>query len=107
MFSKEELVGLHATDLHDTVRAHVWVSGCVQGVGYRAFTCLQADFHRVSGWVRNGEDGRVEVDVQGSRIALGHFLGDLHRGPRFSSVDNVDVHWMEPEIREVGFEVLY
>jgi len=94
-------------DFDETVRAHVWVSGCVQGVGFRAFTCRQAEHHGLTGWVRNTADGRVESEVQGARKAVDNFLRDLERGPTVSKVEQVDVHWALPEKDETGFEIKY
>jgi acylphosphatase len=49
----------------DWVRAHVWISGKVQGVGYRFSTCDTATLLKVYGWVRNLRDGRVEAVFEG------------------------------------------
>ena len=95
------------TDSHETVRAHVFVSGRVQGVGYRAFACRRAECHGVTGWVRNAVDGRVESEVQGDREAVDSFLRDLQRGPTWSSVEHVEIDWMEPGNQESGFEIKY
>lgn len=95
------------TDLHETVRVHVLVSGRVQGVGFRAFTCRQAEHYDLSGWVRNLPDGRVEAEVQGPQIDVDRFLEDMHQGPRFSNVDQVEKIWVEPDSKSTGFEVLY
>jgi len=95
------------TDLDESVRAHVFVSGRVQGVGFRALTSRQAHAHGLAGWVRNLIDGRVEMEVQGSRFDIDLFLEDLQRGPSLSSVEHVDLYWVEPDGEGIGFEVLY
>ena len=95
------------TDSHETVRVHVLVSGRVQGVGFRAFTSRQAHAHGLAGWVRNLIDGRVETEVQGSRFGVDRFLEDLRRGSGLSSVEHVDLYWVEPGGGGTGFEVLY
>jgi len=95
------------TDSHETVRAHIFVSGHVQGVGYRAFACQQAKHHGLHGWVQNVMDGRVEAEVQGDREALDSFLQDLQRGPTWSSVEHVAIDWMELGKSERGFEIKY
>ncbi len=95
------------TDSHKTVRAQVFVSGLVQGVGYRAFVCRQAEHHGLTGWVRNVVDGRVESEVQGDREAVDSYLQDLQRGPTWSSVEHVEINWMEPGRHESCFEIKY
>ena len=94
-------------DLHETVRAHVLVSGRVQGVGFRAFTSRRAHTHGLAGWVRNLIDGRVEMEVQGSRFSVDRFLEDLSRGPTLSGVEHVNLYWVEPGGGGTDFEVLY
>ena len=95
------------TDSYETVRAHVLVSGRVQGVGFRAFTFRQAHAHGLVGWVRNLIDGQVETEVQGSKFSVDHFLEDLRRGPNLSNVEHVDLYWIEPGGGRNDFEVLY
>jgi acylphosphatase len=89
------------------VRAHVFVRGRVQGVGFRAFTSHQAERHAVTGWVRNISDGRVEAEAQGLREAVEGFLIDVQRGPVLSNVGEVTVEWIEPQSQESTFEVRY
>ena len=95
------------TDLDESVRAHVLVSGRVQGVGFRAFISRQAHARGLAGWVRNLIDGRVETEVQGPRFSVDRFLEDLRRGPSLSSVEHVDLYWVELGGGKTGFEVLY
>ena len=95
------------TDSHETVRAHVLVSGRVQGVGFRAFAFRRAHAHGLAGWVRNLIDGRVETEVQGSRLRVDSFLEDLRCGPSLSSVEHIDLYWVELGREETDFEVLY
>jgi acylphosphatase len=86
------------------VRAHVHVSGRVQGVGYRAATRRRADGHGVDGWVRNLADGRVEAVFEGPRDAVASTVEWCHEGSRAARVDGVDVAWEEP-VGHDGFEV--
>ena len=95
------------TDSHETVRVHVLVSGRVQGVGFRAFTSCLARENDLAGWVRNLIDGRVETEVEGSKFSVDRFLEDLRRGSILSSVEHVDLYWVEPGGGETGFDVLY
>jgi acylphosphatase len=66
-----------------------YVSGRVQGVGYRYFVCDAAQRHGISGYTRNLSDGRVEVYAIGTEDQLGALLADLQRGPRLAFVENV------------------
>jgi acylphosphatase len=66
-----------------------YVSGRVQGVGYRFFACAAAERQGVSGYVRNLRDGRVEVYAIGSERQLQALLAELRRGPRHAAVEKV------------------
>lgn len=67
------------------------VAGRVQGVFYRASAAEQAKRLGLSGWVRNCDDGTVEVVAAGEREALSIFAGWLWRGPRLARVTQVTV----------------
>ncbi|GAC1703251.1 MAG: acylphosphatase [Candidatus Acidiferrum sp.] len=66
-----------------------FVSGRVQGVGFRYFAQSTADKLKLSGYVRNLRDGRVEAMAVGTPDQLAEFRAALERGPRFSSVTEV------------------
>jgi acylphosphatase len=66
-----------------------FVSGFVQGVGFRNFTEGEASRLEVSGFVRNLRDGRVEAYAIGTLEQLAKFRAALERGPRFSRVSGV------------------
>jgi acylphosphatase len=66
-----------------------FVSGSVQGVGFRLFTQHAAKKLRISGYVRNLFDGRVEVLATGTPEQLINLRGILEKGPRLSSVSEV------------------
>jgi acylphosphatase len=72
------------------------VSGRVQGVGFRWFVENEASRLGVAGWVRNRQDGTVEVLAAGSREQLSALHDILQRGPRAARVDAVDVSEAEP-----------
>ncbi|CAE6687592.1 MAG: acylphosphatase [Nitrospira sp.] len=81
------------TETGEAVRAKILVSGRVQGVGYRAFTCRMAASRGLTGGVENLDSGQVAVDVEGSRNVLEEFLTDLKRGPVGARVTQVQVEW--------------
>ena len=62
------------------------VTGRVQGVGFRYFVEREAQALALAGYVRNLDDGSVEVHAQGSREALDALEGLLWKGPRFADV---------------------
>jgi len=66
-----------------------FVSGLVQGVGYRYFTQEAADRLRLTGYVRNLRDGRVEVYAIGAEEQFVRFLVALKEGPRGAIVNGV------------------
>ena len=67
------------------------VRGRVQGVGYRYFTQREASALGVTGWVRNMDDGRVDVFGQGIPAALDGLQCRLWQGPRWADVRGVEV----------------
>jgi len=76
-------------------RAHVYVSGRVQGVAFRARTCEKAMELGLKGWVRNLPDGRVEAVFEGERQAVQEAVEWCHQGPRAARVSGVEVRWEE------------
>jgi len=71
---------------------HFLVKGRVQGVGYRWFVQSEAAHLGLRGWVRNTDDGDVEVLAAGSPAQMQELVLALHRGTRGSRVDKVEVH---------------
>ncbi|MBI5410863.1 MAG: acylphosphatase [Nitrospirae bacterium] len=90
---------------HQPVRARIWVSGRVQGVGYRMFTRDEARRLGLLGGVRNLRDGRVEVEVEGERGAVDAFVESLRAGPPMARVIDLQVQWEPPVGRHVDFSV--
>jgi acylphosphatase len=79
----------------ETQAKRFFVSGTVQGVGFRFFAERTAASLGVGGYVRNLFDGRVEVYAVGSAEQTGALKAALRRGPRMSRVDQVDEHEAE------------
>lgn len=67
-----------------------FVSGRVQGVGFRYFVQGKANELGVHGWTRNLDDGRVEVYATGTAAQLSDLAAALHVGPRMAEVRRVD-----------------
>ena len=70
---------------------HAIVEGSVQGVGYRYAALREARALGISGWVRNADDGTVEVWAEGEEAALEEFLAWLKTGPSAAWVRDVKV----------------
>jgi len=68
---------------------HLFISGRVQGVGFRHFTKVNAKELNITGWVRNLSDGRVEVLLQGEESTLNTMVSRLKKGPRSAVVENL------------------
>jgi len=88
-------------------RAHVIISGRVQGVFFRASTRDEARRLGLNGWVRNLPNGDVEALFEGDRQAVAQMLLWCHQGPPYAAVHKVDVQY-EPFIGDQqGFRVVY
>jgi acylphosphatase len=74
-------------------RAHVFISGTVQGVFFRSKTKQYADQYDVKGWVRNLPDGRVEAVFEGENEAVNALIEFCKHGPAGSRVTNIDLRW--------------
>ena len=86
----------------DVTRAHVTISGRVQGVGFRYATRDRARSRDVAGWVRNNSDGTVDAVFEGSPEAVEALIAWCRRGPSGSRVDEVKVELEAPN-GERGF----
>jgi len=84
-----------------------YISGIVQGVGYRYFAYRQANALGLTGYVRNLPDGRVEVFAEGEKDKLEKFLGYLRMGPSFSHVEDIQIEWFEQFPKYSRFDISY
>ena len=75
--------------------ARVFISGFVQGVGFRQFIKQNALKFGLTGWVRNLPDNRVEVIFQGPKDKIEKIVSACRKGPFLSEVKNVEVIWEE------------
>lgn len=75
----------------ETLRAHVYISGRVQGVSFRWFTEHQARELKLTGWVRNLWDGRVEALFEGEAEAVRQAVAWCHQGEPPARVSSVEV----------------
>lgn len=74
-------------------RAHVFVSGQVQGIFFRQSTKEKARENGVTGWVRNLPDGRVEAVFEGEEEAVKSLVNYCKRGPPGALIKDIDVEF--------------
>ena len=86
-------------------RVHVYVSGVVQGVYYRASTQREAERLGLHGWVRNLHDGRVEFEAEGPERDVEALLSWARQGPPAARVDHLQIEELAPTGRGRAFEV--
>ena len=82
-----------------------FISGDVQGVGFRFFAQRAAARHQVVGYVKNLDDGRVEALAEGPARKVEAFKHELATGPRFSSVDHVEEINIDPSGAYSSFRI--
>jgi acylphosphatase len=88
-------------------RVHVFVIGRVQGVGFRAWTEREARMLKLTGWVKNLADGRVEAIIEGPPDKVAALLDKLKAGPRAAKVEKLDVKDEPAEGGFEGFDIRY
>lgn len=93
--------------------AHVFISGFVQGVGFRAFIKRNALELGLTGWVKNLEDNRVEAVLQSSASSgqeakeqIEKMISICKKGPFLSEVKDVEVIWEEIDENFESFEIV-
>jgi len=89
------------------VRAHVLVSGRVQGVFFRSETEDEANRRNVAGWVRNTSDGKVEAVFEGEKEDVEKLIDFCRRGPRGARVTKVDIQWGDYTGEFKDFKIRY
>ena len=87
-------------------RLHAVVRGDVQGVGFRYFVQGKANQLGLRGWVRNNDDGTVELVAEGDRAQLEELARALEAGPRMARVDRVETQWSTATGKLQGFDRL-
>ncbi len=75
------------------VRAHLLISGRVQGVAFRCYTINNAQNLGIRGWVRNCWDGKVEIVMEGEEEKVKKLIGWCYQGPGSAIVEKVDIEW--------------
>jgi acylphosphatase len=89
------------------VRAHIFISGRVQGVFFRSETRYEARRLGVVGWVRNMPDGKVEAVFEGEEKSVKEIIKFCKRGPPRARVTDVYVVWEDYTGEFRDFEIIY
>lgn len=89
------------------VRAHVFVSGRVQGIFFRSETRYEANRRNVTGWIRNLPDGRVEAVFEGEKDDVEKLIEFCREGPPGARVMKVEVFWEEHTGEFKNFDIRY
>lgn len=87
--------------------AKIWVTGRVQGVGFRYFVYRLAKQYGLSGVVKNLFDGRVYIEAEGNREIIQAFMKEVERGNSWADVARVDVAWEKYSGKHKTFEITY
>ncbi len=88
-------------------RVHAIVTGRVQGVYFRTYTQDEAQKIGVTGWVRNCQDGTVEVAVEGEEDKVDQMIQWLHAGSPMGEVTGVEVNDEPPLNEQSAFNIRY
>ena len=88
-------------------RAHVFISGIVHGVFFRASTRDMAKIHDLAGWVRNCPDGKVEAVFEGNKKDILSVIDWCGKGPSAAHVTDVEVSWEQANGKLNSFTIEY
>ena len=91
----------------EKVRAHVIIEGRVQGVFFRAHTQNEARLRKVTGWVKNSYDGKVEAVFEGEKNAVHALIDWCHTGSPHALVKNVEIRWEDYQGEFSSFSITY
>jgi len=69
----------------------LYIDGTVQGVFFRGFVKENAERHNVKGFIRNLEDGRIEVFLEGGTVDVDKMIDLCKTGPKHSDIKHVEI----------------
>ena len=93
--------------MNQKVRAHILVSGRVQGVYFRENTRKKAQELGVFGWVRNLKDGKVEALFEGDKEKVERMVDWARQGPSSAKVENIEIDWQDYKGEFENFQLRY
>lgn len=88
-------------------RYNILVKGEVQGVGFRYFVQLTAKDLGLTGWVKNLDNGNVQMEIQNTTCDIGTIVEKLKNGNRFSKVKEIEYEIVQEIPNEKSFKILY
>lgn len=88
------------------MQVYIRIYGQVQGVFFRASAKDEADRLGLVGWVRNRQDGSVEVMAQGPKVILKKFVAWCKKGPPMAEVAKVEVDLRQEDMDFESFDIL-
>lgn len=88
-------------------RVHVYYSGRVQGVGFRLTAEEVAEAMHIVGWVKNLNDGRVELVAEAKESKLIDFLESMRKGPMKNFISDEEIHWSPAQDAFHDFDIRY
>lgn len=89
------------------VRYSIIVDGRVQGVGFRYFTQMIAMRNNLTGWCKNLDNGKVQMEVQGTEENIITFINAIKKGNNFSRVDDMDLNELNVKEDEKKYRITY
>jgi len=93
--------------MSEKIRAHIFVSGRVQGILFRDRTRKKAQRIGVQGWVKNLIDNRVEMILEGEKDKIQELIKWIEEEPFLVKVDNLEVKWEKYQSEFHNFEIKY
>lgn len=87
------------------IRYYVLVEGRVQGVGFRYFCQMNAANLNLTGWVRNMDNGMVEMEVQGDEKIIIKFINTINKGNFFIRIDSLSKKQIDLVFNESKFKI--
>lgn len=84
---------------------HIFISGSVQGVGFRALVKRHAMLHNIKGYVRNLSDGRVEICAQGLGDQINQFIQTIRSNPGAGCISDIETKHSPQQGFYSSFEV--
>ena len=93
--------------MNKKIRVHLFISGRVQGVFFRENTRRKAEKLEINGWVKNLDDGRVEVILESDEEKVKKMIKWTKRGPIFAKVNKVEIEEEEYKNEFKDFKIKY
>lgn len=89
------------------IRYSIIVDGRVQGVGFRYFTQMIAVRYNLTGWCKNLNDGKVQIEVQGLKENVLNFISVIRKGNNFSRIDDMNLSELTVKEDEKKYRITY